>query len=617
MLEEEIDDCELVIRLIESNPDEFIDQQNRKRKRQRRPKIDLWQSEWGRLLKSHQIANPNSWEAKKFRLRFRVPWPLFLELVRKCRKEDANIFNSSNRSNVPIEFKILVSLRILGRDTDTDTVSELSGLPQSTSLYIFKDFCSGFVKHFYTTFVYFPIGEELQQINDVFSKVGFPGACGSMDVTHFRWDRCPTDRWNFFKGKYPFPTVAVQAIVDHNRRIMYLSDLFPGRENDKTITVNDDFTHSIIQGRLQEVIYTIFGADGIPTTIKGGYIIVDGGYHKYPVFIDPDPLTHMIADVRWSEFLESIRKDVECTFGILKKRFRILRNGITYGSLEDINNIVKTCAMLHNMLLAYDNMLTFEWESNADWGDDDPDMNDLEILNHIFRGMDDNSIRNRYINPPAFSEPIKITSNSIQNHRTLKFYLSRHFHFQYSFGLLSWPRRFHSISRRLHPLQRIAQHIQEQITTALYVKPTDLRLYDAEGNVTADNSIGDGLFCSIDLPSHPLGIKLGEYKGNLITASQKDERIAQGKGGYILIVHHSTTPYLDCYDSRRNQLCKMSCANRALNCFNVGTNRSAVLNCDIKINGHIVTLWTKKNTLVHCHKELLVGYGRSYSRVPI
>lgn len=46
MLEEESDDCELVIRLIESNPDEF-DQQNRKRKRQRRPKIDLWQSEWG------------------------------------------------------------------------------------------------------------------------------------------------------------------------------------------------------------------------------------------------------------------------------------------------------------------------------------------------------------------------------------------------------------------------------------------------------------------------------------------------------------------------------------------------------------------------------------------
>lgn len=44
----------------------------------------------GRLLKSHQIANPNSWEAKKFRLRFRVPWPLFLELVRKCRKEVGN-----------------------------------------------------------------------------------------------------------------------------------------------------------------------------------------------------------------------------------------------------------------------------------------------------------------------------------------------------------------------------------------------------------------------------------------------------------------------------------------------------------------------------------------------
>jgi hypothetical protein len=79
---------------------------------------------------------------------------------------------------------------------------------------------------------------------------------------------------------------------------------------------------------------------------------------------------------------------------------------------------------------------------------------------------------------------------------------------------------------------------------------TDLRLYDGEGNVTADMTIGYGLFCSIDLPSHTMGIKLGEFKGSLITASQKDERIGEGKGGNILIVHHPKTPSLDCSESR-------------------------------------------------------------------
>jgi hypothetical protein len=32
--------------------------------------------------------------------------------------------------------------------------------------------------------------------------------------------------------------------------------------------------------------------------------------------------------VMWAEWLESIRKDVECVFGILKQRFRWLRNKV-------------------------------------------------------------------------------------------------------------------------------------------------------------------------------------------------------------------------------------------------------------------------------------------------
>ena len=75
----------------------------------------------------------------------------------------------------------------------------------------------------------------------MYRKIGFPGACGSMDVTHLRWDNCPKRLTNFYKGRYPYPTLAIQAIVNHNRRILYMSDLFRGKENDKTITVNDSF----------------------------------------------------------------------------------------------------------------------------------------------------------------------------------------------------------------------------------------------------------------------------------------------------------------------------------------------------------------------------------------
>ena len=80
----------------------------------------------------------------------------------------------------------------------------------------------------------------------------------------------------------------------------------------------------------------------------------------------------------FSKRLESVRKDVECTFGVtackkkltiwqvLKNRFRILkvpllccgRNG-----QEKVDNIFYTCCMIHNMLLEHDGYI--DWTS--DW----------------------------------------------------------------------------------------------------------------------------------------------------------------------------------------------------------------------------------------------------------
>ena len=41
-------------------------------------------------------------------------------------------------------------------------------------------------------------------------------------------------------------------------------------------------------------------------------------------------------------------------FGILKKRFRILRLPFTYHDADDIDAVFKTCCAFHNMILKYD-----------------------------------------------------------------------------------------------------------------------------------------------------------------------------------------------------------------------------------------------------------------------
>jgi len=59
-----------------------------------------------------------------------------------------------------------------------------------------------------------------------------------------------------------------------------------------------------------------------------------------------------------------MRKDVECTFGILKGRWRILKEGILLHWLKDADPIWKTCFAMHNLLLEVDG-LDEKWEDGV------------------------------------------------------------------------------------------------------------------------------------------------------------------------------------------------------------------------------------------------------------
>ena len=59
------------------------------------------------------------------------------------------------------------------------------------------------------------------------------------------------------------------------------------------------------------------------------------------------------ADYRerqWSALMDSVRKDVECTFGILKVRFRVLKVPSMWKYRRTFDNVFFTCCWLHNML---------------------------------------------------------------------------------------------------------------------------------------------------------------------------------------------------------------------------------------------------------------------------
>ena len=56
----------------------------------------------------------------------------------------------------------------------------------------------------------------------------------------------------------------------------------------------------------------------ISVRYNGVYVIVHNGYLAWSCTVPPLSVTNKIDETRWSRWVESMRKDVECTFGIFK-----------------------------------------------------------------------------------------------------------------------------------------------------------------------------------------------------------------------------------------------------------------------------------------------------------
>jgi hypothetical protein len=219
-----------------------------------------------------EVSAENSFERRKSRRRFRVPYEMFVEIVREC--DDGDIFGVYQRKRkIPTEFKVLASLRILGRDICCDEIEERLNISESHTNLFFKQFLSNYAEKLYSKYVYVPQNEELHNVVETYRRMGFPGCVGSMDVTHIYWDKCPKRLRFLCKGKEGKPTLAFQCVVDHSKRIHHLSAPFFGATNDISITYQDTYPILLLNKQLHgDFIFQTFTREGDVTFWKGGYL---------------------------------------------------------------------------------------------------------------------------------------------------------------------------------------------------------------------------------------------------------------------------------------------------------------------------------------------------------
>jgi hypothetical protein len=177
---------------------------------------------------------------------------------------------------------------------------------------IFKQFITGM-----TTFVLQEVvipadGEYRQRVLDVYGRLGLHGCVGSLDATRIQWGMCPNGERRSCIGKEAHPSLIFMVLVDHFRRVQYISGYYLGCNNDITLCHNDSFLLKLQHGLLDNVEYFLYDERGRKVPCKGGYTVCDGGMLERICFMDPDHLRMTRESVLWSEWIESVRKDVEC-----------------------------------------------------------------------------------------------------------------------------------------------------------------------------------------------------------------------------------------------------------------------------------------------------------------
>ena len=165
---------------------------------------------------------------------------------------------------------------------------------------------------------------KIRHVTGLYERVGLPGCVGSIDCVHLVWDKCPAGFLSACRGKEKLPTLAFQVVASHTRKILSVSSFYAGTTNDKIIARFDPAIRKIRgdYDLFSDMVWHTVDVDGTRHEHKGAYYVCDGGYHAWKELVAPYKNQYEGSQSsRWSVNMESIRKDVECIFGILKKRF--------------------------------------------------------------------------------------------------------------------------------------------------------------------------------------------------------------------------------------------------------------------------------------------------------
>ena len=167
------------------------------------------------------LDEADSFMAKKFRNRFRLPYPSYKDLLHQIKSDNrferwrGHKWNGKISSSV--ELLLLGSLRYLGHGWTFDDIEEQTVVSVSVHPIFFHKFIEFGSTTLYSMNVLTPVNlAEAQSNMTEYAEAGFSGCVGSSDCTHITTERCEYNlKNNHLGGKSSHTTCTFNLTCNH------------------------------------------------------------------------------------------------------------------------------------------------------------------------------------------------------------------------------------------------------------------------------------------------------------------------------------------------------------------------------------------------------------------
>ncbi|CAL5396462.1 unnamed protein product [Camellia sinensis] len=279
------------------------------------------------IYRDYFVDNP-VYPEEYFRRRFRMRWSLFVSILHDIQQVNEYFIQTRNATGAPglsVVQKMTAALRILQYGVPADAVDEYIRISESTAIVALNFFTRSIVATYEAIYLRSPNKADVARLLQDGEQRGFPGMLGSLDCMHWHWDKCPSAQAGAYTGHYHKPTVVLEAVASYDLLPLF-AELIRERAPAANYTINN---HA----------YTM------------GYYLADGIYPRWATIVKTISQPQGAKRQLFVMMQEACRKDVERAFGVLQARFSIVSVPAKGWSDEDLYYIMKTCIILHNMII--------------------------------------------------------------------------------------------------------------------------------------------------------------------------------------------------------------------------------------------------------------------------